>query len=986
PNVDPEDPHFGTWAHILDVAGGNVRDRFTCTDDVVKDWTRVERARICIHPGYDWAWNIVPLQSADPETGEIVLGRETSYDLRVGDRFYVENLLEELDAPGEWYLDVEGEALYFWPPADLAEGDVLAAVTDTVLRMEGAEHVLVRGLQIEACNGNAVEIRDCEECVIAASVIRSCGGSGVVIDGGHGSGAFGNDISQTGRGGISLSGGDRETLERAGNFAENNYIHHVARIWRTYRTGVNCRGVGNRVSRNLIHDTYHAGMTLGGNENVVELNHVHHTNLGSADTGGIYFCSRDWTQRGNVIRHNIFHHVGGFGKASAWQPVHNGKVKFEYPHFTWGIYLDDPTSGTTVYGNILYSVPVCGLHNHGGRDNTFANNVVVDCPGFRAGHLSPGWSEWDRIRERLHQYVYEGSPYLQLYPELADYGDENPEEMSGLRIERNIFFYSADIPQWLREGSGWEDGMPTVVSIRCREEDWPEISFDRNLIYTPEGMEPRFRYQDSGAASRLLTWDQWRELGADEHSRLADPLFVDPASDDYRLREDSPAFELGFEPIPVDQIGPYDHELRATWPIEEAPGASRLGDFHTERYFELPGYEPVPARPVAVRDGTPNALAKLRAGEPVRVAYFGGGIHPADGWRAQVLGALRERFPAAQITEIDASICDCVRGIGFSVYRFRHDVLGKQPDAVLVDFTSGDHGRDMIELMRAAEGLVRQAWAADPEIDLLFLYAYHPGQQESYEEGLFPAEVSAYEKVAEHYGIPSISMGYRIAELVQAGRMRVQAEPDEEGDLPRFTTEGRRPTDAAKAVYARSIIEALESIAAAGGATHRLPEPLRADNLERARLVPITAEMLEGDWERRDPRIGERDFSRHFDDLWVTESPGARLSFRFRGTEASLFNLIGPDHGSMRVTVDGEEAGVRTHVDRWCYYHRLSATALASDLEDTEHTVTVELLPDSPNRAVAIDEAKRLDRYDAEAFEGVALYLGWLRVIGEPAD
>ena len=66
--------------------------------------------------------------------------------------------------------------------------------------------------------------------------------------------------------------------------------------------------------------------------------------------------------------------------------------------------------------------------------------------------------------------------------------------------------------------------------------------------------------------------DQWRAKGLDTHSVVADPMFVNPAKDDYRLRAASPALKLGFQPIPFGKIGPYKDELRASWPIVEAPG------------------------------------------------------------------------------------------------------------------------------------------------------------------------------------------------------------------------------------------------------------------------------------------------------------------------------------------------------------------------------------------------------------------------------
>ena len=58
-----------------------------------------------------------------------------------------------------------------------------------------------------------------------------------------------------------------------------------------------------------------------------------------------------------------------------------------------------------------------------------------------------------------------------------------------------------------------------------------------------------------------------------QHSLIADPLFVNAAQDDYRLQPNSPAFKLGFQPIPVEKIGPYKDELRASWPIKQAEGA-----------------------------------------------------------------------------------------------------------------------------------------------------------------------------------------------------------------------------------------------------------------------------------------------------------------------------------------------------------------------------------------------------------------------------
>jgi len=999
PDVDPDDPHFGTWAHVLAVDGPGVRDHFTCTADVIKDWTRVQHAEVCIHPAYGWAWNILPIKAASRESRRITLAGNVSYELRVGDRYFVRNLLEELDTPGEWYLDRDSRTLYFWPPDDGAQDgnmpdDVWAPVIGTIAVMKDTSHLTLRGFTIEACDGDAVQIHDCNDCTVAGCVIRNCGAWGVNIRGGRRSGAVGNDIYATGAGGVALDGGNLKTLDRGDNFATNNYIHHIAEFRRTYNTGVNVRGFGNTADHNLIHDCYHQGILMGGSDNTVEYNIVHHTNLGSEDTGGLYMSSRNYLSRGNVIRHNIFHHVGGFGKANSWTPAQNGRVKFEYPHFTWGIYLDAPETGVHVYGNVLYSVPVCGLFNHSGKDNTWENNIVVDCPGFRASVWGRGElfvTSWNHVRQAKKEGYWD--VYLQRYPELQRY-DENEARaniMFNCKFVRNIVYYTKDGSKWMRERnkSAWQDGQ-LVWTYRGHRDDFPEFEFDYNCVWSPEEIAPKFELTLTPEARKLLGWEEWKATGKDEHSVFADPMFVDSANHDYRLRPESPALKLGFKPIPFDKIGPYEDRLRASWPIVEAPGAAALGDFTTERFFQLPGYEPVKAREFVPRSGIPNVAAKLKAKKPVTIACFAGGSHAQGGWFRAFMDDSRKRHPNVDVRGILADIHGGARGSRFSLYRFRHEVLRHKPDLVFIDFASDDTESGPERLWPTVEGIIRQALRAETKPDLVFVYAFKAGMESSYAEGLCPTAVSAYEKLTEHYDIASINMGYRIAEMARDGRLVVQSTPDEAkglGGKPVFTHDGVYASSAANDLYASIVSERFQDLFdGAGDPSSRAPgtleKPFRADHLERATQIPVTEAMLSGEWECRDPGS----YAKHFETVWFTNTPGAKLTFRFRGTAASLFDVMGPDTGRIRITIDGKGKGVREQVDRWCYYQRISSLAVANGLENKEHTVTVELLPEPPDRSVPIEEAKKLGKYDSNAFEGVALRIGWIRIVGEPIE
>jgi hypothetical protein len=1006
PNLDPQDPHFGQWAYVLatDPAPATNRsvsdnipqakDHFTATGDVIKPtWEKITQAEVAIHPAYGWAWNILPLQSVDKETDTVWLGRPASYGLMIGDRYFVQNLLAELDAPGEWYLDRDEAKLYFWPPADLTTGEVSVPLAESLVVAEGADGVTVRGLTLENCGGTAVTLKNCAGSLVAGCTIRNPGLWGVTIVGGRNTGAAGNDISATGAGGVSINSGDRQTLTRGDCYADNNYIHHIAAFQRTYNTGVNLSGVGNRASHNLIHDCYHQAILIGGNDQVAEYNLIHHTNLGSEDTGGLYMSSRDFTQRGTVIRYNVFHHVGGFGKNNSSSPVRNGQVEFHYPGFTWGIYLDAPEVGCTVFGNVLYSVPVCGLFNHEGRDNHWENNIIIDAPAFQAS--SGGYPDLDEqsystLKTLREKGGYEA--YLRHYPELATYTDDKATHHTCApgTFARNIIYYTADGGKMMRERNraSWGTGQ-LVWTFNGGKPAFAGFEFDYNCLYAPPELALKFSLTLRPDPARLLNWDEWRQQGKDGNSLLADPKFVDPAKHDYRLQPDSPALKLGFQPIPFEKIGPYPDPLRASWPIVEAPGAAARGDFTTQRFFKLPGRDPVPAVELQPRQGLGNVAAKLTSGQPVTVAVFAGGNHAQGLWTTAVGQWLQTQYPAAKLTILNASIDGGFRGSGPSVFRLGHEVLSQRPDLLVVDFAADDFESDAEAVQANAEGMVRQAWKANPALDLLFVYAFRLDYEADYAKGLCPNAVGAYERVAMRYGVPAINLGPRVVQMAREGKLTLKASATEAQatpDVPVFTKDGVYVGPAGVQLYATIIQEGLPKLLVTGKPLpHALAKPLNARNLEGAIQVPITREMLSGEWQEVAPaEVAGRDFAHHFERLWVTHTPGAKLSFTFTGTRAWIFDVFGPGTGRAKVTVDGVEKGVRQQVDSWSHYYRLGSLEIASDLPPGEHTAVIELLPEPPDRALPIATARKANHYKPADFEGVALHLGALCVLQAP--
>jgi hypothetical protein len=280
-------------------------------------------------------------------------------------------VLAELDSPGEWYLDRQRGLLYFWPPEDGLESAVLS-VLPTLLSLNNASWVTVRGLVLENTRATAVTIAGGEGVRVGGCLIRNVGGGGVAVNGGANHGVLGCDITQTGESGVSLSGGDRATLTPAEHFAENNHIHHYARLQRTYRPAVGLNGVGNRVSHNLIHDAPHNAIQLGGNEHVIEFNEIHRVCQETGDVGA-YYMGRDWTMRGNLIRHNYFHEISGPGL-----------------HGAMAVYLDDAASGTTVFGNVFYRASRAAFIGGGGT--TSSRTTCSSNAGHRSTSTPEDWA------------------------------------------------------------------------------------------------------------------------------------------------------------------------------------------------------------------------------------------------------------------------------------------------------------------------------------------------------------------------------------------------------------------------------------------------------------------------------------------------------------------------------------------------------------------------------------------------------------------
>ncbi|MBT3346095.1 MAG: right-handed parallel beta-helix repeat-containing protein [Gemmatimonadetes bacterium] len=512
PNAGDEEP-FVRMAGFPEGSGsddghgselGSLEAGFHFEGDRPATWAASDDIWVHGYWAYDWANSYERIAAIDHETRHIRTHKPYGlYGIRPGNRIYFLNVLEELDEPGEYYVDRKAGILYFWPPGPLKKAEVMLSLLEQpLISLRSAKHVVIRDLTLAATRGHGITIKGGSHCLVAGCTIGNTGNYGVFVDGGTDHGVQSCEIYNNGDGGVSLTGGDRHALKPSRHFVHNCHLHHQARWSRCYVPSVIMAGVGTRISNNHIHDHPHCPILFTGNGHIVEYNDIHDVCHETGDVGAIY-TGRDWTYRDNIIRYNYLHDIHGPGML--------GSI---------AVYLDDCVSGITVFGNIFKTTQLATFIG-GGRDCIVQNNLFIDThPAVQIDGrgLSPSevWQNMvnHTMQERLLEMDHHNPPYSTRYPQLMEIdrwlaaGKGVPPE--GNRITGNIFISG----QWLKVH--WE-AREELVDVR----------------------------------------DNWLK---------GDPGFVNPQNPEksrFALRHDAPVLRaIGFQHLPVERIGQVRDEYR----------------------------------------------------------------------------------------------------------------------------------------------------------------------------------------------------------------------------------------------------------------------------------------------------------------------------------------------------------------------------------------------------------------------------------------
>ena len=477
--------------------------QFKYTDQRVERWTTAEDPQFAGLFATYWFYSTVG-GTINTTADTITLDSNPPYSVKAAHPIFAFNLLEEIDIPGEWYLNRTTCKLYFWAPGGAPTGETyLSMLSDELLHLNGASYITFSGMTFEMTRDSLIQIDNGSNNRITNSVLRNAGRYGITISGTN-NGIDNSHIYDIGETAVTLTGGNRATLTEAGNYVKNSDIHDWSRWIRASKVAIRPEGVGQIIAHNEIHDGPAMAIWYVGNEHLIEYNEIYNVCTDTQDAGAIYM-GRDWGLRGTVIRYNYIHDV---------------KSRFSSSNL-FAIYFDDASSQADVYGNIFARIGGYAGFNAGGRDNHWYNNLIIDSYG---GHLGdrrgmdittdiPG--DDCNFLEKLNRAAggdFHTGAWAAAYPELAKIPNDF-DLLGSLKNPGGTTFTG----NW-----GWNN------TVWMKEGSWG-------------GYTGAFSYYASTAGNVANQ----------------DPLFVDKAGGNLNLRPDSPIYTLipGWQDIPFDQIG-----------------------------------------------------------------------------------------------------------------------------------------------------------------------------------------------------------------------------------------------------------------------------------------------------------------------------------------------------------------------------------------------------------------------------------------------
>ncbi len=501
---------------------------------------------------YTWAFQSTPVKSIDAENAVMETVTDCLMGARQGQPYYVFNLLEELDAPGEYYIDRDSGILYFYPPK--ASGTFeLALLQNDMFSLNGTKNVKFKGLRIKNCLNKGIAATDVDNVGVEHCVLTNINVEAINMTGNtYNSYVTGSLLYNLGGTGIKIGGGDAKEIVSDNCYVENCWIHDFGKIYTTYNPGVYLTGVGTRVSHCRINNAPHSAILTTPRPNQkIEYCEIYNALQETSDSGAIY-TGKTWIGRNLEISNNYIHDIA---------------VGMEDGH---GVYLDDFYCGGVVKSNIFENISgekSCAIAG-GGRDSQYTDNIFINCYGtYRAlASKTGGWwgndvaGSWVSNKGFGLNTGINIEKYSEQFPHFTDYKQDNAtgslsEEDANYNMtykysvyDRNYSINSKYDPYWNNDG-GYAAEEDRFASIKWKTKDY---------VKAVTGTDPGFENIDKKDYRMKKDAEIYKKIPGFESCDFENvgvytKTLRDMLGDTVSLKIDSPIIYNGFEEMLIDK-------------------------------------------------------------------------------------------------------------------------------------------------------------------------------------------------------------------------------------------------------------------------------------------------------------------------------------------------------------------------------------------------------------------------------------------------
>lgn len=442
------------------------RGAFVYSNPRAKRWDFSKGVKLYGYWSHDWASQtaVAYFYGAENGTNDVIrLSTPVSYGVNAGTwgrkerRFYAWDLLEELDAPNEWWLDRKNRKFYIVPDGKALDGGAsicLAPKAPLAILAKDVSNLKFQGFAFEGHNGPAVKCVGVRDLTICDCSFAGIGGAPVMDIIGERCRISRCELRHIAGCGIRLRGGDRKRLVRARNLVEYCRVLDFGVRIRTSQGAMEVEGCGHVIRNNEFAYAPNHAMRYETNETIIENNDVHHVLLETGDAGAIY-TGCDCTTQGNIVRYNFIHELGSEGVDDS----------------TMGLYFDDCDCGDAVYGNVFWKC-ARGILLGGGRNHPIVGNVFAECSiGLSIDHRGKTWKQFYQQRrsdghgyqpDRMAEMKVTEEPWRSRYPQLARQMEDSPQDPLYNPVVSNVFI-DCQSSLVLLEGKTIDPVLPKMV-------------------------------------------------------------------------------------------------------------------------------------------------------------------------------------------------------------------------------------------------------------------------------------------------------------------------------------------------------------------------------------------------------------------------------------------------------------------------------------------------------------------------------------------